>query len=331
MKNSIYLLAAITLSVFYSCSSDSTNNTETIPDLSLSNLITINANIPQDYYDGLTFTDENTGYAVSRLGKIVKTTDGGVNWNLLNSNVTFPLKEIQFVTQNTGFVIGGDNTGSYLLKTTNAGQSWTTINLNNTANGAPNGMFFKNENEGFITGNKLFIKTTDGGLTWTSVLANADENFNDVKFRDSNYGIATVNSSAYYKTIDGGQNWQSIDLINQNNLSSIYFVSGKTVVKNEGKLINLLDNSSITLPNPVNKLLYLNALKCIGIGQHYENSFFPYGDILLTNNNWGTFLQKSYQPSSEAMNFTAVAKMDSHKIMILGNGQLHTMVVKLNY
>lgn len=331
MKKNTFLTMLL-LSLFCSCSTDSNNlNSEPISELTLNNLMDINSNIPQDFYDDLTFTNENTGYAISRLGKIIKTTDGGINWTILNSNVTFPLKKIQFLNDNIGFVIGGDNTGSYLLKTTNAGLSWSSIILNTIENGSPTGMFFKNENEGYITGNKIFIKTINGGLNWTNVLTNTDENFNDVKFRDVNFGIVTANTGDYYRTTNGGNSWQVIELNNQNNLTTIYFICGKTFIKSGNKLVDIENSTSITLPSSSNKLQYLNANKCIGIGQHYEIGFFPYGDILLTNNNWSTFVQKSYQPSTEVMDFTAIAKMNNHKTMMLGTGQLNTKIITITY
>ena len=326
------LYVMIFLFIIYSCSND--NNVpyvEPITDLTLNNLAELNSNIPPDFYNDLTFTNDNTGYAVSRLGKIVKTTDGGSTWTSLNSTVNFYLNKIQFVNANIGYIIGGDDTGSYLLKTTNAGQSWRVINLNSIEKGFPTGMYFKNENEGYITGNKLFIKTSNGGLSWTNILTNTTENFSDVKFRDNNYGIATVNSSNYYKSTNGGATWQSIDLTNQNNLSQIYFVSSKTLIKSGNQLVDTDGARSITLPNPVSKVQFLNAAKCIGIGQHYEIGFFPYGDIILTNDNWATFSQKSYQFSSEAGDFTAIAKMNNHKTMMLGTGQLYTKVITLTY
>lgn len=331
MKTKTFFLV-IYLVTICSCNNDDTIIVnDSIAELTLNNLVELNSNIPQDFYDDLTFTTESIGYAISRTGKILKTIDGGENWSVLNSNVSFPLRKIQFVNNNTGFVIGGDDTGSYLLKTTNAGQSWSTIHLNTTENGSPTGIFFKNENEGYITGNKIFIKTVNGGLNWTNVLTNTDENFNDVKFKDEDYGVVTANTGDYYRTTNGGNSWQVIELNNQNNLTTIYFVCGKTLVKSGNKLIDIENSSSLTLPNPINKLQYLNASKCIGIGQHFETGFFPYGDILLTNNNWSTFVQKSYQPSTEAMNFTAIAIMNSHKTMMLGTGQLYTKIITISY
>jgi len=324
--------AALLLFVIYSCNTDSNvQYPEPLPDLTLDNLVSINSNIPQDFYNDLIFTNEKTAYAISRIGKIIKTNDGGITWASLNTTVNFYLKKIQFVSANVGFVIGGDNTGSFLLKTINAGQTWSVINLNTTEKGAPAGMFFKNENEGYITGNNFFIKTSNGGLNWTNVLNNTTENFNEVKFRDFNFGIATTNKSNYYRTTNGGISWQRVDLINNNNLSQIYFLYSKTYIKSGNQLIDIDGGRSITLPNPVSKLQFLDASKCIGIGQHYETGFFPYGDILVTNNSWNTFLQKTYQPTTDAMDFTAMAFMSNHKLMIIGTGQINTKVILFTF
>lgn len=326
------LYATLLLVVIYSCNTDSNiQYPEPMPDLTLNNLVPINSNIPQDFYNDLTFTNEQTGYAVSRIGKIIKTADGGATWTSLNSTVNFYLKEIQFVSANVGYVIGGDNSGSFLLKTINAGQSWSVINLNTIEKGSPAGMFFKNENEGYINGNKFFIKTTNGGLTWNNVLNNTTEIFNEVKFRDFNFGIATTNKSNYYRTTNGGTSWQSVDLINNTNLLQSYFLYSKTYIKSGNKLVDIDGGPSITLPNPVSKLQFLDATKCIGIGQHYETGLLPYGDILVTNTSWNTFLQKTYQPSSEVMDFTAIAFMSNHKLMIIGTGQINTKVILFTF
>lgn len=330
MKN---IIVPFILFVLYSCSTDNSSVSNPVSNLEIDNLVVANSNIPHDFYDDVTFTSETTGYAVSRSGKIIKTNDGGITWSTLNSNVTFPLKKVQFVNENLGFVIGGDNTGSYVLKTSNAGQSWSVINLNSELNESPNSLFFKNESEGFVTGNHLFKKTVDGGITWSNVFNSTDENFQHVKLDNNlSIGYVTLNNGNYYKTTNGGQFWQAIDIdYSIDNYKDIFFVNDKTYFKSNNNLVNILTSENIRLPNPVNKLIYIDKNKSIGIGQHYETGFFPYGDIILTNDNWGTFEQKSYQPSSEAMDFTAIAKMGNHKTMIIGTGQISTKVVTISY
>lgn len=319
--------------ILYSCSTDENTFSDSISNLEINHLNVIDSNIPEDFYDDLTFTNETTGYAVSRTGKIIKTTNSGTNWTTLNSNVTFPLKKIQFINENLGYVIGGDDTGSFILKTTNAGQSWTVTNLSSEFNASPNSLFFKNENEGFVVGNHLFKKTVDGGITWNNVFTSAAENFQDIKFNyDLSVGYLTLNNGNYYKTTNGGQLWQPIDVdISTNNYKEIFFVCNNVYFKSNNNLVNINSGQNISLPNPVNKLIFIDGNKSIGIGQHYETGFFPYGDILLTNNNWSTFQQKSYNPSSEVMNFTAIAKISNHKTMIIGTGQIETKIITIKY
>lgn len=326
----------ITISLLFalcSCSSEYNSTFNPISNLEIVNLVNMNSDIPQDFYDDVAFTNEATGYAVSRTGKIIKTTNGGTNWTKLSSNVTFPLKKIQFVTENLGYVIGGDDTGSFILKTTNAGQSWTVTSLNNEFNTSPNSLFFKNENEGFVVGNHLFKKTVDGGTTWNNVFILADENFQDIKFNyDLSIGYLTLNNGNYYKTTNGGQLWQPIDVdISTNNYKEILFICNNVYFKSNNSLVNINSGQNINLPSPVNKLIFIDGNKSIGIGQHYEAGFFPYGDIFLTNNIWSTFQQKSYHPSSEAMNFTAITKVSSNKTLIIGNGQMETKIISITY
>lgn len=124
--------------------------------------------------------------------------------------------------------------------------------------------------------------------------------------------------------------WSLIETsFQQENFKQIQIIDGQLYLKSNSNIINISDGRTTILPNPVYKVLNLNDSKAIGIGQHYEGGFFPYGDILLTNDNWTNFLQKSYQPSSEVMDFTAIAKISNQKVMILGTGQLYTKVIIL--
>ena len=333
MKTKIAIFI-MTLFFIYSCDNDTEDRrppADEIGKLKIENLNFLDSYIPVDFYNDLTFTNENTGYAISRSGKIVKTTDAGNTWTLLNPLGGFYLNKIQFINENVGYVIGGDTKGSYLLKTIDAGQSWTVFDVNSAEKGYPSGLFFKNENEGYITGSKLFIKTVDGGQNWTDVLANTTENFSDVKFKDNNFGIATTNTSDYYQTTNGGISWQIINSTNQNNSGKIYFVGNKTFIKSGNKLVDIQSNLTVDLPNPADKLLFLNENKCVGIGQHYATGFFPYGDILLTNDNWTSFLQKTYAPYTEILDVNAIAKVNNHKIMAIGRGTKTAKILLLTY
>lgn len=126
-------------------------------------------------FDQLSFPSSTTGYAVAGMysdyggyGAIVKTTDGGNSWVLLNpepwkSNHT-DLKEIaklQFLTEEVGYMFMHGS----LYKTEDGGNNWSLINHNITAYTKDNAHFF-NVDSGYVTDIIHIYFTKDGGRTW---------------------------------------------------------------------------------------------------------------------------------------------------------------------
>jgi photosystem II stability/assembly factor-like uncharacterized protein len=319
--------------VFLLSSCEKNDTPANFPNLSIDSLKILQTNIPGGLYTDLTFINENTGFAISNFGAIIKTTDGGYGWEQLLSNVDFFLNKIQFTDSQTGYIIGGDNTGGYLLKTINAGLTWQLINLNTPDKEMPTGMFFLNSNTGFISGEKLFRKTIDGGQTWSEVMDPVSENINDVSFKNGYEGYATSDNGKYFRSADVGKTWQSMQSNTGDHLEKIYFAGSKSFAKcRTGLFIDLgTGNKAFTVPDSAFNFLFLNESRCIGIGQHYEAGFLPYGDIFLTNDAWTTFSQKKYNPQSEAMNVTAVGRAKEGRIIIIGFGAINSSVIELRY
>jgi photosystem II stability/assembly factor-like uncharacterized protein len=305
----------------------------TVSNLSIDSLKILQTNIPVGLYRDLTFVNGTIGFAISNLGDIIKTTDGGCSWEQLISPVDFFLGRIQFTDNQTGYIIGGDDTGGYLLKTVNAGQDWQLINLNTPDSERPTGMFFLNNATGFISGKKLFRKTTDGGQTWSEVMSTISENINDIRFKNADEAYATSDNGKYLKSTDGGNTWQSMQSDIADHLKRIYFTESKSYAKcRTNVFIDLgTGNKAFTVPDSAFSFLFLNESRCIGIGQYYEAGVLPYGDIFLTNDVWATFNQKKYNPQSEAMNVTSIAKVKEGKVIIIGFGTINTSVIELRY
>jgi len=303
------------------------------PDLSIDSLKIIQTNIPDGLYTDLTFINETTGFAISNFGAIIRTTDGGFNWEQLSSHVNFFLNRIQFTDSQTGYIIGGDTTGGYLLKTVDAGQTWQLKNLDTPGKERPTGMFFLNNTTGFISGKKLFRKTTDGGQTWSEVMGGISENINDVSFKNAGEGYATSDNGKYYKSVDGGKTWLSMLSNSNDHLGKVFFAESRSYTKCRTNVFVDLSTGNIafTVPESAHNFLFLSESRCIGIGQHYEVGFLPYGDIFLTNDAWVTFNQKKYNPQSEAMNVTAIEKIINGKVLIIGFGAVNTTVIELQY
>ncbi len=162
------------------------------------------------------FTDANTGYAAAERGKILKTTNFGVNWNEVYS-YTDEIYSISVYGVNVwAFGLG------VILKSGNAGIAWNT--LLNTENIQKSD--FKDVLTGYgLNGNGLF-RTTDGGVTWIS----SDENIIDFYFINSLTGWTLVNNDTtafIKKTTNTGNNWQEISTV-QENMKRIKFIDANT-------------------------------------------------------------------------------------------------------
>jgi Photosynthesis system II assembly factor YCF48 len=315
MKNAILVLSLI---CFYGCKkTDDIVSPPIDRNLSLDSLRSISTNLPATHFADLTFTDENTGYAIAP-GLIVKTVNGGINWSqkVVAMGV---LRKIQFTDNQTGYIIGEKDGQGYILITKDAGNSWKTVKLD--LQGTPNGIYFTNNEIGFVSGQNSFLKTTNGGQSWTKVKTIDDLYFYDINFKNSKEGIVTASKGIYLKTIDGGTTWESTQTPYSILLKEIYFNGKQTLVAvSSDKMMDLNNNFSIVnKPLYAYKQIYLSPEKSIGIGSHYDQGFWPYGDVFVTNNGWVDYKQKTFT-IKEAISFGAIAKMSETKIMILGLG-----------
>lgn len=124
-------------------------------------------------------------YAIGKKGTFMKSSDGGDTWTIntqagnpepfFGSGGTLDLVTGWFFDANTGFV-GGSNSNdsgiSYIKRTTDGGETFTRIPLNNGSGYARiKDFYFLNANTGYLCGNEnvRLMKTTNGGFNWTLV------------------------------------------------------------------------------------------------------------------------------------------------------------------
>ena len=80
------------------------------------------------------FLDQSVGYAVNGSGSILKTTDGGEQWNITKHYQRDYLTEVKFVDSQNGFIISpysyiGDSKD--FMFTTDGGSYWqSTLSWN---------------------------------------------------------------------------------------------------------------------------------------------------------------------------------------------------------
>jgi len=199
----------------------------------------------------MVFTDSLTGYIItSRLSLtdssyVLKTTNGGDNWNINSVDSGFIYKKIQFIEQNTGYI-----GGTHLIKTSNGGDNWFTVStflymedlfainedtmwyaksesltggVFRTTNGGmnwtqqlslgslnPARIYMYNNSTGYISNNSgtYLRRTTNSGVNWDVVPG--ESGFTDIEFIDDNTGwkaLPSMKSSSMQKTTDGGKTW----------------------------------------------------------------------------------------------------------------------------
>ncbi len=177
---------------------------------------------------GLTFQNVPTGVTIGLLathfisdsvgfimgggsgGNLIrKTTDAGQTWNNIGTSFSHSPFAVSFPTEDTGYVVG---VGGMILKTVNAGNTWTVIN--GGVNGQPtlSDVSFLTPQYGFIAGQGgLLLRTYNGGNTWDTLQTQVSSPLNGILFTDSLTGYIAGNSGTLLQTTDGGNTFIAAD------------------------------------------------------------------------------------------------------------------------
>lgn len=81
-------------------------------------------NTAGETYNGIAMASESVAWVVGNGGKILKTIDGGANWQLQSSGVTANLNDVAFWSSTGGLAVGA---GGTILRTLDGGTTWTQL------------------------------------------------------------------------------------------------------------------------------------------------------------------------------------------------------------
>jgi photosystem II stability/assembly factor-like uncharacterized protein len=187
-------------------------------------------------FTDISFIDNNSGLAISVSlqgtgGGIMKTTDGGRNWQFttyryVNSTNTVQLasfNDVHYVTPTIAYAVASSG---IMIKSTDGGSNWSQVVTPLTAlSKTINGLHFINKDTGYIAGAainttnttnindapKIYI-TRNGGISWDSLVTpfvrqetNASLNWNNNK---EIYRLHFVNDSVGYASGTSGLLWK---------------------------------------------------------------------------------------------------------------------------
>ncbi|NOX85136.1 MAG: T9SS type A sorting domain-containing protein [Chlorobi bacterium] len=123
------------------------------------------AGLPNNtWFLSVKFYDEQNGYAVTNNGKIIRTTDGGQNWELVYDNVIDTI----IYTERTDIYVFDPQTAIAILY------------------------------------NQLIVKTDDGGETWDPIDIPCSSGLTQVRFLDDWHGFVFGNNGVIMETLTGG-------------------------------------------------------------------------------------------------------------------------------
>lgn len=116
--------------------------------------------------NGMAFSGSN-GVLVDNNCQAARSSNTGDAWTTISNTVLCgnlsQMNYVNFSSPNTVYIAGNN---SKMFKSLNAGTTWTAITV---PSGNIQGMWFVDDNTGYITTSNIVRKTLDGGATWTNV------------------------------------------------------------------------------------------------------------------------------------------------------------------
>ena len=232
------------------------------------------------------FLDSLTGYAVTNnltpgdTGYILKTTDGGDNWNF-SFTVNRGFAAIDFINLTTGYACGGSGGGTtYLCKTTNAGLNWNFVSSPSAAKWESmsvlnNDTLWLVDDDGLTGG---VFRTTNGGLNWIQQYSAGSQNPDKIYMFNPRIGFIVRNTSGapnLRKTTNGGFNW--FNVLNEG-FVDMYFIdslkgwraygNNMYLTTNGGSnwVVQILPSGGIILSTGINEFSNINSDTIFGAG-----------------------------------------------------------------
>ncbi len=169
----------------------------------------------------IVFVDTLNGWASGDSGHIIHTSNSGTNWILQNTNLDLSIDDLFFLNAFTGWALCNDYVqGTYIIKTTNAGDNWNFTRLSDSSHFFST-IFFNNENTGFLAGNEgAILKTTNAGVNWniSPVDSSSFYRYPIKKITFYNDRIGTASGGAFdiqgvvWQTTNAGASWAASGL-----------------------------------------------------------------------------------------------------------------------
>ncbi|NOX18076.1 MAG: T9SS type A sorting domain-containing protein [Chlorobi bacterium] len=159
------------------------------------------------FFASLKTIELNFAYCSGTEGKIIKTTDQGLTWNHIETEIFKNTRYggLSVIDSISVFT----NCDDQLLKTTDGGNSWMEINIPNDIPRLWDVKFIDINYGWIVGGTRSIFQTTNGGETWEDQSpANSWDSFVSIDACDKNTAVTVSSAGAVFWTTDGGEDWE---------------------------------------------------------------------------------------------------------------------------
>lgn len=171
------------------------------------------------------FLDSKTGCVCGDSLKIMRTTDGGNNWNPVqlswfpDPEFIVPLKHIEYADDTTWYFCGGDQYKAGVNIRTQDGGGWWDMQV---FQASLNTSFFRDANRGVLAGYGVVLMTQDANVSFSYSTFDGD-NLTGLTGQDTGELLACGYDGGIYRIQEGGLQWET--LLNPNGIlgSRIHF------------------------------------------------------------------------------------------------------------
>lgn len=198
----------------------------------------------QKYMRSIEFASPTLGFCGSLDSSFYKSTDGGETWVDIANNIQPKPSGICGIAAPSANVIYGCGVWSqpaYIIKSTDGGNNWTSIDMSAYATALVD-IHFVNEQEGFVCGKAanpteggVILHTTDGGNTWNTKIKT-------LVGGDYVWKLQTYNNKNFYASIEAGPSGQNVRWINSTDYGNTWTINDIPGVNIYVQAIGFLDS-----------------------------------------------------------------------------------------
>ncbi|MEO8445954.1 MAG: YCF48-related protein [bacterium] len=177
------------------------------------------------YMNDVKFLNANTGY-VGADGLLLKTTDGGNNWNQIIVGSSATLIAAIFIFDADNIILA-----SYGSKMFRTNDGCATFDSAFSGIYGPGAIFFPSRDTGYSNSKYDGVfKTVNGGMNWVNIYPPVSQLQGGVHFINNQTGFVTggTNTFSILKTTTGGSTWDLQNLGTNTYIFDIQFVNNST-------------------------------------------------------------------------------------------------------